>query len=175
MADVDNLKIRLKWRENEFEAEGPEGLIRSHLNEFKEMVGGRRPAAAPAGTAGTEQGAASILFQADKASQALSLRVLPSTDKGVLKQTSNTLLLVLHGFQEELALEQVPVLAAAQAIRQSGMVQVRRLSNAFLALQSDGLAMKIGSGKGTRYQLTTKGRAAAQNLCQLTLERAGLS
>ena len=71
--------------------------------------------------------------------------------------------------------ERQGLLSAAQAIRRSGLVKVQRLSNAFLALRSDGLALKIGLGKGTSYQLTSTGQNAARELIHNTLHRANLS
>jgi hypothetical protein len=176
---VDNVRIRLKIREGEFEAEGPDPLVRAHLAEFKTLL--TSPAAgeettpeAPPITPGKDSGL-DLMYQAEPATGTLTLRILPSTDRGVLKQVSNTLLLILHGFHESLNLREVPVLAATLTIRQSGLVRVSRLSNAFLALQAEGLAMKIGRGKGTKYQLTAKGRAEARALIHNTLKRAKLA
>lgn len=165
---MDNVRIRLKLRDNEFEAEGPEGLVRAHLAEFKSLLPG---AAAPETPANAPH---ALMFQADKASGALVLRILPSTNQGILKQVTNTLLLTLFGFQEAMGIPKVPVLAATQTIRQSGLVAVSRLSNAFLKLQKEGLAMKIGRGKGTQYQLTAKGLKSARELIQNSLSRANL-
>ena len=171
------MKIRLKLRDNEFEAEGPDNLVRAHLADFKGLMGNtgpeeeRRRPASPAKAVNAND----LIYQPDKTGKSLTLRILPSTDRGMLKQIANTLLLVLHGFHESLGINEVPVLSAAQAIRLSGLVKVRRLSIAFLTLQSDGFALKIGLGKGTRYQLTSKGQNAARELIQNTLQRANLS
>jgi hypothetical protein len=173
---VDNVRVRLKLRDNEFEAEGPEGLVRQHLQEFKGLLGNPAMTAEngeKSGATGTSE-AAALMFQADPVLKTLTLRILPSTDQGVLQQTANTLLLVLLGFQEALNAPKVSVLAATLAIRKSGLVEVQRLSNAFLKLQKEGLAMKTGRGKGTTYQLTSKGQNAARHLVQKTLGRAGL-
>lgn len=164
---MDNLKIRLKLRENEFEAEGPDALIRAHLGEFKALLKGEEQA--KNGSLPTD-----LLFKTDAGGERVTLRVLPSTDRGRGRQVANTLLLALYGFQEQLGLQEVPVLSAAQSLRHSGLVKVQRLSNAFLVLQREGHAMKVGSGKGTRYKLTAKGHAAAQNLYKTTLARADL-
>lgn len=170
--DNDTVKIRLKLPEGEIEAEGPDALVRAHLQEFKAYLADKRPPSTPAPAAETQP---DLFYQADLATKSLTLRILPSTDQGVTQQVANALLLVLNGFREALATPEVPVLSASEAIRQSGLVQVKRLSNAFTNLQTEGLALKVGSGKGTRYQLTAKGQTAAQELIQTTLRRAGLS
>ena len=172
---MDKVKIRLKLRDNEFEAEGPDDLVRAHLSEFKGLMGNAISERTPplANSAGTDA-SLGLIYQPDKTLKTLTLRILPSTDRGMLKQVANTLLLVLLGFHESLGIDEVPVLSAAQAIRRSGLVKVHRLSNAFLSLQTDGYALKIGLGKGTRYQLTSKGQNAAQTLIHNTLQRANL-
>jgi hypothetical protein len=167
---VENVKVRIRLRDNEFEAEGPESLVRAHLGEFERLLGGGGEKSASA----LPPPPLELLFSPDAAARSLTLRVLPSTDKGVLRQVANTLLLVLYGFRKALDEERVPVLSAAQAIRASGLVKVQRLSNAFGTLQNEGLALKLGTGKGTRYQLTEKGLTQAQSLIHQTLKRAGL-
>ncbi len=171
------MKIRLKLSDNEFEAEGPDELIRAHLSEFKGMVKNAVPEELQPRLANPAEPTVplDLIYQPDKTLKPLTLRVLPSTDHRMLKQVANTLLLVLYGFHETLGVNEVPVLSAAQAIRRSGLVKVQRLSNAFLALRSDGLALKIGLGKGTSYQLTSTGQNAARELIHNTLHRANLS
>jgi hypothetical protein len=173
--------MRFKIGSHEFEVEGPESALKTGLEEFRSLMKSLpEERQAPTLLIQEPQRVAkiaqeSLFFLPDKAQGAITLRVLPSTDQGILRQLRNTLLLILYGFRKTLDIEQVAALAAARAVRQSGLVSTKRLSHAFLALQKEGLALKMGKGKGTKYQLSQKGLDAAQELLRSVLGRANLA
>ena len=195
---MDNSRVRLKIGPHEFEAEGSEESVKARLMEFRDLISGSplertrggtdapAPPPAPEGLplidAPFAKPAASklsvqqvdLVFHPEPGRQGLSLRILPSTDKGVIRQISNTMLVILFGYKEKLGVLEVPVIQITAAMRQSGFTTLKRLSTSFSQLQKEGLALKIGAGKGTKYRATNKGLQLAEDLLHSTLARANL-
>lgn len=163
---VDNYRLKIKMGAFEFEAEGPRDSVDARFADFKSLIKTAPPVVASNDT--------SLLYRIDRERSHISLRVLPPSGDGVIRQTANAILLLLLGYNDHLSSPNAPVLALAKAIRESGLTNVKRLSTAFPLLQKDGLALKKGSGKGTYYQISNPGISFAKNLSQTILSKVNL-
>jgi hypothetical protein len=163
---VDRLKIRFRSGEREFEAEGEKDTVRAHWEEarawlFKEETNEKGRSALPPPR--EEKPLPNTLFDVDPGRGAVRLRVLPPGGPGG-ERLSKALLLLLHGYRDLLAQNEVPAIRLAEDLRVSGFAGVRRLSRAFATLEQKGLAIRAGAGKGSRYRATNPGLAEAQSI-----------
>lgn len=105
------------------------------------------------------------IFEVDRGRRTVRLRVLPPRGE-VLQRLSNALLLLLYGYHDIINRPEVPVTRLAEDLRMSGFAGLKRLSRAFLRLETEGLAARNGAGKGTNYRATNPGLLAARTLAK---------
>lgn len=105
------------------------------------------------------------IFEVDRGRRTVRLRVLPPRGE-VLQRLSNALLLLLYGYHDLINRPEVPVIRVAEDLRMSGFAGLKRLSRAFLRLETEGLAARNGAGKGTNYRATNPGLLAARTLAK---------
>lgn len=165
---MDRLKIRIRIGDREFEAEGEKEIVRAQWEEsrpwlFQEEPNEKSGRALP--PPGEKKPLQKSLFDMDPGRGALRLRVLPPGGPGG-ERLSKALLLLLHGYQTLLHQEEPPAIRLAHDLRMSGFAGVRRLSRAFEALEAKGLAIRSGTGKGSRYRATGPGHQEALSIAQ---------
>ncbi len=169
---MDNVRLKIRLGEKEFEAEGPREAVEARWAEAKDWI------MAPTGnTAGTSVFSSprqenppqtepkSPVFDVDRGKRTIRLRVLPPRGESI-QRISYALLLLLYGYHENLGKSEVQVTRMAEDLRMSGFAGLKRLSRAFSRLETDGLAARNGAGKGTRYRATNPGLTTAANLAQ---------
>jgi hypothetical protein len=154
---VDNIKIRIKSGNNEFEAEGPSAEVEKHMEIWRREVSGlaKLPESADPTNA----------YYFDPGRDGLTLRKAPGIGpKG--RKLADALLLILHGYRELQAKTQVEATRIARDLRESGYNDLAKLARSYHRLQKEGLAVRSGRGKGTRYRLTEPGQNAASTLAR---------
>ena len=169
---MDNNKLRILFEGQEFEAEGPAEFIGLTLENFKSLLKGHHKRTSPVLISKPEgvhfdRGLSTetkTLFLVDPKGESVTLRLLPKLQENQVKQVGLLMLLLLLANREFLNRQEVTVLQLASSLRASGLATLTRLSNSFLFLQDEGLALKKGFGKGTTYQMTNQGIQKAQEL-----------
>lgn len=161
---MDRIKIRFRLGDREFEAEGEKDIVRAQWEEarawlFQEESDKKSGRALP--PPGEEKSFQKSLFNMAPGGRSLRLRVLPPGGPGG-ERLSKALLLLLHGYHTLLQQNDVPAIRLAEDLRMSGFAGTRRLSRAFASLETRGLAVRSGTGKGSRYQATSPGINEAQ-------------
>lgn len=167
---MDNLRFKVRVGEKEFEAEGPREAVEARWMEARDWILSHTPnnkEQIPT----IEKAAESLqkdenpIFDVDKGRRTVRLRVLPPRGE-VLQRLSNALLLLLYGYHEILNRPEIPVTRIAEDLRMSGFAGLKRLSRAFVRLETEGLAARNGAGKGTNYRATNPGLTAARTLAK---------
>jgi hypothetical protein len=151
-------KLRLKFGDHEFEAEGSEAFVLRGLDAFRELRPGH---GAPSPMAPERRGDADwdSLVREESAGGTLSLRVLP---EGRDRQ-ADTVLVLLLAYRRLRGQEEVPVLQLTEGMKRSGS-PVARLDRALAAYLRQHVVLKSGSGKGGRYGLTNRGLKKAAGI-----------
>lgn len=162
---MDNFRFKIRVGEKEFEAEGPRDAVEARWAEAREWLLNApepktRQIVTSEPTSTTDE---NLIFEVDRGRRTVRLRVLPPRGE-VLQRLSNALLLLLHGYNSLLNRPQVPVTRMAEDLRMSGFAGLKRLSRAFVRLETEGLAARNGAGKGTNYRATNPGLVAARTL-----------
>jgi hypothetical protein len=174
--DKDHYKLHIKMGSFEFEAEGPQELVKAQFSDFKELIQGQQASkgAQPPSEHGLTNERLQLIFKADPEKKTISLRAIPPTNSRVIRHIGHIMLILLLGFKETFNLQEIPAITMTDALRQSGFAALKRLSTSFHILEKEGLALKIGKGKGTKYRATNKGLSMAQHLIQTLFDRINL-
>jgi hypothetical protein len=166
---VDNVRLKIKVGEKEFEAEGPREAVEARWAEAKGWILPETSQTSPVTQNLNEinrpSDRKSPVFDIDNGKRIIRLRVLPPRGE-TIQRLSNALLLLLYGYNENFGKSEVQVTRLAEDLRMSGFAGIKRLSRAFARLEADGLAARNGAGKGTRYRATHPGLTTAANLAQ---------
>jgi hypothetical protein len=173
-------KIRVKIGVNEFEAEGPENVVKEQFSLFME-ISKASPLPNPrqesvnrdTGRVGNENGTVKNLspeiteemlnriFVVDQEDQ-VSLRILPRTTE----READTLLVLLYGYRKLLNQNDVLVGKLGKAARTSG-IQFERIDYAIAPNLE--LVTKGGARVGARYGLNNRGMTRAEEIIAETL------
>jgi hypothetical protein len=160
---VDNIKLRIRLGDREIEAEGPQDVVEQQIERWKQIFG-QNTEPAPQKTIETPLD----IYNNDSTQGNITLR-RRSTQGSQVEQLSRGLVLLLYGYKTLQATPEVLSPRLARDLRLSGFTDLTRLSRAFARLNTEGLAVQIGKGKGTRYRLTEPGTQAAEKLLQSSL------
>jgi hypothetical protein len=166
---MDSYRIKVKIGENEFEAEGSPEMVKAQFDAFKEMltsipVRNDTPKGRDSQQVTTAQELAedSELANFDKIfrveSRVISLTALPGN---VLDAT----LLTMFGQRHFRNNDSITGAEVKDGLEQSGF-RVDRVDRHIDKLTTEGLVIKIGIGKGSRYRLTNQGMSRAQALAR---------
>lgn len=179
-------KLHVRLGAAEFEAEGSEFQVREQFAMFVTLVqSGVIPVAGiPASNSepidGVEESEPEAPGSENKRqetnAEALARRVFTEKD-GVVSllalpngesEQADTILLCLYGFQKILAHDTVTTVALAKAVKQSG-IALDRLDRVIAPFIGKFIT-RSGSRRGTRYGLTNRGVARAEEVMQATVE-----
>jgi hypothetical protein len=183
---IDTMKIRVKVRDNEFDAEGPTEAVQAQFEAWKALVATQPPTGiipsqfvAPDGgrsRAGEEDGGEAgdraevplarfdrdhlmRVFHADDRRSLVSLRVPVNTER----RHADAAVLILFGFRELRGEDEVTTQRLMNALGISGFT-ADRLDRPLAPYVRDGLILQAGTRKGTRYRLTNTGVTKAEEL-----------
>lgn len=167
---MDNLRFKVRVGEKEFEAEGPREAVEARWAEARDWILSHTHDNSPIPliekvVTESPQNDENPIFDVDRGRRTVRLRVLPPRGE-VLQRLSNALLLLLYGYHEILNRPEIPVTRMAEDLRMSGFAGLKRLSRAFVRLETEGLAARNGAGKGTNYRATNPGLSAARTLAK---------
>lgn len=179
---MDKLKIRIKFADHEFEAEGRRDVVCRQFDKFQDLLaqlavkhasanlddvkyrverGAQQASYPPASRVDTQSDAGTALGQIVDCNQNppfIWCKFLP-TGKG---RVADTALMLLLAFRQLRNQNQVPVLLLNQSLKQSGCSPTR-LDRMLAEHMRNKLVLKSGKGKGGKYQLTTEGIVRARN------------
>jgi hypothetical protein len=156
-------KLHIRIGQSEFNAEGPEALVKDAYEMFLQAA-----KALPAQAQTTKQsesqseptseGLLQRIYQADSKRGIVSLIHLPTESAN---RSSDAAMLILYGYKKLLNIEDVPVTKLMAGLRQSG-IHVSRLDG-IMSVYSQSV-LKGGSRIGGRYRLNNQGLAQAEGL-----------
>jgi hypothetical protein len=178
---MDTYKLRIKIGNHEFEAEGPVEVVKEQFESWKGLLGlspakgTDSPAAALSGNSVTRiteihtpEGITTPLdvFDHDDKRKLVTLRVHPTSED----RDADAALLVLYGYKEIEAKDEVPVTKLKDALEVSGL-RPDRVDRTLAPHMREGLILKAGRGKGGKYRLTNTGYARAQQMVYELFEK----
>jgi PaaX-like protein len=166
---VDNYRLKIKVGDHEFEAEGPSDVVKEQFNAFKELI------ATMPSTSAANKPLASAQAQVDNSVTAdasgLALDKITRTNGRFVSLTArpesveDALLLTLLGQRMYRANDTVTGSELIDGLRQSG-INVGRVDWRLEKMATQGLIIKIGSGRASRYRLTNQGMSKAQEIAR---------
>ena len=183
---MENLKLRIKVRDCELEAEGPQTFVHEQFEAFKQLLADMTqksvlselrdetdrvpsqelssPPRFPHEQALPKNSPAAALQKLlawNDRTQQVTCAVIP---EGHLR-TADTVLLLLWGYQELRGLSEISAMILNRGLKSAGFSQFR-LDRILTPYLKDRLVLRSGVGKGGRYRLTTRGVEKAQDLVQ---------
>ena len=183
---MENLKLRIKVRDCEIEAEGPQTFVHEQFEAFKQLladmtqksvlselrdetdrVPSQELSSSPrfpheqALPKNSPAAALQKLLAWNDRTQQVTCAVIP---EGHLR-TADTVLLLLWGYQELRGLSEISAMILNRGLKSAGFSQFR-LDRIMTPYLKDRLVLRSGVGKGGRYRLTTRGVEKAQDLVQ---------
>lgn len=162
---MDTYKLKIRIGDAEFEAEGPVETVQAQFEAFKEMmtvtpVKPHEPSQEPGQVRTAEPMALDKIMKVDGRLVALTAHSNREVDQAVL--------LVMLGQKTFRTNDAVTGGEIIDGLKESGHV-VSRIGGVLDKLASQGHVIKVGVGKASRYRLTTKGFARAQEIAREVL------
>ncbi len=169
---MDSYRIKVKIGDNEFEAEGSPEIVKAQFEAFKELitsipVRNDTPVSVPIQQAtpfqqlAPEQDQPNFEKMFRVQGRVISLTALPAN-------VMEAVLLTLFGQRTFRNNDSITGAEIKDGLVQSGY-RVERVDRFVDKLTSEGLVIKIGSGKASRYRLTNQGMARASTLAREVL------
>jgi hypothetical protein len=175
---VDVYRLKMKVGPHEFESEGDRDSVDRQFSQWREMIereivpalkasgnGEGRGSTTPAGIERTSE-ELSRVFLVDDRRELVTLRSLP-TGEG---RYGEGIVLVLFGFRRLRDQDEVLVTALKGSLEASGSSPAR-IDRIAAPLIREGLVLKGGKAKGSKYRLTTRGVARAEELTEEILSQ----
>ena len=162
-------KLKVRIGEHEFEAEGPIEVVQSQFLAFKELVAAIPMTGTVQKQVATAQPASDNVTSAD--SSAVPLEKITRVEDRVVSLTArpetveDALLVLLLGQRTFRGSDSVTGSEVINGLRQSGFT-VGRVDWRLDKLAANGLIIKIGSGRASRYRLTNQGMNKAQGVAK---------
>lgn len=170
---METYKLKIKIGVHEFEAEGPQEAVERQFEAFKELVASQpsppppketppKPQVTPSPPNGGPEGPRGGLRL--DAIMRVEGRVVSLT--ATPQEVGEAALLILLGQKIQRTNDTPTGAEIADGLRQSGYTirdRVRTILDGFVA---EGLVMRIGSGRSTRYRLTNIGIPRAEAIAQ---------
>lgn len=177
---MDSHRLRVKIGEHEFEAEGSAESVTAQFEAWKELIALashplKKPndgflklsrAAEEAKTTDGFRAATWDIYDCDEKKRLVSLKVHPTGES----RDADALLLILWGYKMSFSLDEVPVTLLKTSMERSG-IHTGRIDRSIAPLQSQGLVLKGGHGKGGKYRLTTIGLSRAEEMARILFEK----
>lgn len=164
---MDTYRIKIKIGNNEFEAEGPSDIVREQFEAFKQLVSSipiQQDTPEPASdqqTIPVQQLAAESglpiydkVFKVD--GRVISLTALPGS-------LPDAILMLAFGQRHYRKNDSITGSELMDGLKQSGY-KADRIDRQMDKFVTEGLVIRIGAGRGTRYRLTNQGLLKSQML-----------
>lgn len=166
---MDTYRIKVKLGEYEFEAEGPSEIVREQFESFKQIVSSIPPKQDTPISPQTQQDTATQSVTEDTSSslydkvfkvdgRVVSLTALPPTP-------IDAILMVVLGQRHYRKNEAVTGSEIMDGLQLSGYT-IERIDRQMDKFVSDGLVIRIGKARATRYRLTNQGLLKAQTIAK---------
>ena len=166
---MENYRLKIKVGDHEFEAEGPAEVVKEQFIAFKELIANlpstgtaNRPLASAQAQVDNSASADGGLLALDKITRIdgryVSLTARPET-------VEDALLLTLLGQRTFRNNDTVTGSELIDGLRQSGL-NVGRVDWRLEKMANEGIIIKIGSGRASRYRLTNQGMNKAQEIAR---------
>jgi len=169
---MDSYRIKVKIGNNEFDAEGAPEIVKAQFEAFKELITSlpvhndtpipapaQQVAQSPQVTGDQEQPNFERMFKVQ--GRVISLTALPAN-------VIDAVLLTLFGQRTFRNNDAITGAEIKDGLLQSGY-RLDRVDRFVDKLTADGLVIKIGIGKASRYRLTNQGMARATGLAREVL------
>jgi predicted transcriptional regulator len=161
-------KLRVRVGKHQFTAEGPAQAVTAQFTAFQQLVADDNIVLKGAASLSSHTENPSTVYlrkilRYDKRNKSISLIAHPTGER---KQAEMILLLLL-AYRHLLDEETVPVTAITRALRESGC-KVSRVDRVLADSLQEGLVVKLGTAKGTKYRLTPKGLYRADEVAKQT-------
>ncbi|MBZ5505676.1 MAG: hypothetical protein LAO78_09320 [Acidobacteriia bacterium] len=166
---MENYRLKIKVGDHEFEAEGPSDVVKEQFEAFKEMIANVPPSGIANKPLATAQAQMDNSVSAD--TNILALDKITRTEGRYVSLTArpgsieDALLLTLLGQRTYRGNDTVTGSELMDGLRQSGM-NVGRVDWRLEKMATEGLIIKIGSGRASRYRLTNQGMSRAQEIAR---------
>lgn len=151
-------KVRVKIGDAEFEAEGPEEIVKQQYADFLGALSAPTVAHKQTTEVNNSDGDRRLIdgaFETD--GDVVSLKFLPATEN----QQPDTLILLLYGYEKVKGQPMVLGTQLLKAARKTGL-QIDRVDRPIAAHES--LLLRGGTRKGMKYGLNNLGKAKAAEL-----------
>ena len=163
---MDSYRLKIKVGDHEFEAEGPTDAVTRQFEAWKELIAAvpRQTNVTPA-TNGTQEEpqkpvdapiAMDKIFRSE--GRVVSLTALPNTEQ-------EAALLILLGQRHYRTNESVTGSEVMDGMQLSGY-RLGRVDRMLDGLASDGVVIRTGQHRGTRYRLSNTGLTRAQGIAR---------
>ncbi|HKT88117.1 MAG TPA: hypothetical protein VJQ59_06760 [Candidatus Sulfotelmatobacter sp.] len=162
---MDNYKLKIRIGSHEFEAEGPVSVVQAQFEAFKELIASRQFDNASITPIDPAQYTTETNINAVE--PALTLDKITRIDERIVSLTArpetieDAALVILLGQRTFRSNDSVTGSEVIDGLRQSGLA-VSRVDWRLEKLASQGLIIKIGSNRASRYRLTNQGVNKAQ-------------
>jgi hypothetical protein len=162
---MDTTKLKLKIGPHEFDAEGPTSVVQAQFEAFKELIASGNLNYADSNKSLTAQAITENSNNAFDAS--FNLDKITRIDERIVSLTArpetieDAALVILLGQRTLRSNDSVTGSEVIDGLRQSGLA-VSRVDWRLEKLASQGLIIKIGSNRASRYRLTNQGMTKAQ-------------
>ena len=178
---MEPYKLRVKIGTHEFEAEGPVKTVQEQFKSWKALIESlpssnegapeRVPGHIPSSHVSeirTPEGPATSLdvFDHDDKRKLVTLRVHPTGEN----RDADAALLILYGYKEIEARDEVPVTKLKDALEVSGL-RPDRVDRTLTPHIRGGLILKAGRAKGGKYRLTNTGHSKARQMVNELFEK----
>jgi hypothetical protein len=166
---MDGYRLKIKIGDHEFEAEGPADVVQSQFNAFKDLIASIPQKSAVQNPIANTQTTNDNVTSANES--ALALDKVTRVEDRVISLTArpetieDALMLILLGQRTFRGNDSVTGSEIIEGMRQSG-ITVGRVDWRLEKLATEGLIIKIGMGRASRYRLTNQGMSKAQGLAK---------
>ncbi|MDE3163414.1 MAG: hypothetical protein KGL64_09155 [Acidobacteriota bacterium] len=169
---METSKIRMKIGDHEFEAEGPIESVQEQLAAFKELVGliPTEPSGSSANVTRYQQQEPDIDVVATSSGNPNLERIMRVSGRvvsltAIPQSIEDAALLIMLGHQLQRNNESVTGQEIGDGLAQSGR-GVDRVDRIMVKPLRDGLALKSGVKRSTRYRLTNQGYQKAMSIAK---------
>jgi hypothetical protein len=169
---MESYRIRVKIGDSEFDAEGPPEIVQSQFEAFKQLLTSMPPRNDTTVSQQVQQ--VPINQQVEQESEQPSFEKMFRVDGRVISLTAlpanvvDAVLLTLFGQRTFRNNDSITGAEIKDGLIQSGY-RLDRVDRFVDKLTADGLVIKIGIGKASRYRLTNQGMARAMTLAREVL------